>query len=103
MVTPYKLKEGDILPDVNCDIKVSFIKINCKITNRKCLGFETITVPAGTFNCRKISQTTTVKAMGKSEINTSIEWEAEGIGTVRNEVYDKKSNLVSYSELTKIE
>jgi hypothetical protein len=102
IVIPYKLKEGDILPDANCDIKIGFMKINCKITDNKCLGFETITVPAGTFNCRKISQTTTVKAMGMNETNTTIQWEAEGVGTVKAEIYDKKGKLNSYSELTEI-
>ncbi|MFT5601136.1 MAG: hypothetical protein ACI9N1_001375 [Flavobacteriales bacterium] len=81
-------------------IKVSSMEIN--IIDRKVAGIETITTPAGTFECFKITQTSKFK-MGFMKFETSsITYFAKNVGIVKTENYDKKGKLDSYQELTKI-
>lgn len=107
LVLPSKLEPGQMLPDASTTIKagsggVNIINMTVNITNRKVLGREEITTPAGIFNCYKISQDTDVKMM-IAKTMTSIDYYAEGVGVVRSETYDKKGNLEGYMELTKFE
>ncbi len=77
------------------------------VFNRKVVGKETISTPAGSFECYKISYDTKIvtKIMGmKKEFNTSsIEWLSEGAGLVKVENYDKKGKLEGYMELTALQ
>lgn len=104
---PRKLEVGKALPDASTNIKagtggINIVNMTVNITDRKVIGQETITTPAGTFDCYKLTQTTDVKMMlGKSF--TSIEYYAEGVGVVRSETYDKKGELEGYMVLTKFE
>lgn len=73
---------------------------------RKIESKESVTVPAGTFQCYKISvEIETVMEMmgmkmpgGKS---LHIEYFSTGLGTVRSEVFDKSGKLIRYSVLSK--
>lgn len=104
---PKDLKAGQQLPDASTNIKagangINIVNMTVNITGRKVVGQETITTPAGTFKCYKLTQTTEVKMMlGKTF--SSVEYYAEGIGLVRSETYDKKGGLEGYMELTRIE
>ncbi len=60
---------------------------------------ESVTTPAGTFDCYKIESETSSKAMLKTTKVKSISWIAEGIGTVKSETYDGKDKLLSAMEL----
>jgi hypothetical protein len=76
--------------------------LNVNITDRKVEGKETITTPAGTFTCWKISSKSSLQVkMGiNMNLNFSIvEWMAEKVGLVKSEMYDKKGALSSYSLL----
>ena len=107
LAIPQKLETGQELPDASTNIKagsggINIINMTVNITGRKVIGQETITTPAGTYNCYKLTQTTDVKMMlGKSF--TSIEYYAEKVGLVRSETYDKKGDLEGYMVLTKFE
>lgn len=74
------------------------------ITDRKVLAKESITTPAGTFDCFKVSSKTTsaTKMMGMTRTveSSSIEWISKEVGMVRVESYDKKDKLSMYTELT---
>ena len=70
------------------------------ITNRKVEGKESVTTPAGTFDCFKITYDIETKFGVKIERN-AIEWIAKNVGTVRSESY-KGDKLEGYTELTKL-
>ncbi len=61
IVFPINITEGQSLPDASYSFTVSKgdkeMKIKSTIKNRKVEGRESVTTPAGTFNCYKISAT----------------------------------------------
>jgi hypothetical protein len=60
---------------------------------------ESVTTPAGTFDCYKIDSETSTKAMLQTVKAKTTSWIAEGIGTVKAETYDAKGKLQSTMEL----
>jgi arginine deiminase len=80
---------------------MGFIKMDTvmKMTDGKCLAIENVTVPAGTFKCHKITQTTTTSTMGVNDVTRTIYWYAPAIGAVKTEIYDNKDKLSSSSVL----
>lgn len=105
MEIPSNLTVGQTLPDAW--IKM-FIQVEgmppmagqtIMITNRTVEGFESITTPAGTFECVKISWDTEMKMMFAVKSKT-IAWYSLGVGTVKSETYDKKGKLEGTSILT---
>lgn len=104
LTIPKELKAGQKLPGASTHIKagangVNIVNMTVNITDRKVVGQETITTPAGTFECYKLTQTTEVKMMlGKTF--SSVEYYAEGVGIVRSETYDNNGNLDGYMVLT---
>lgn len=73
------------------------------ITDRKVVGKESITTPAGTFECYKISSNSTFKTKMGITITITyavIEWVAPKVALVKSESY-KKDKLQSYTILTK--
>ncbi len=108
---PASLSVGDALPDGSVSMKVKMgggdmnltdIKIN--IINRKVAGKESITTPAGTFDCYKITydmeSEMKMMGMGKKRLFSNTEWIAEDIGVVKTATYDEKGKLQTYSLLT---
>jgi len=111
---PASLKVGQQLPDANTQMRmkmgegdVTMSEIAIHVINRTVNTKESISTPAGTFECYKISYDTDIdtKVMGISRKTTfsSAEWIAEGVGVVKTETYDKKGELNSYSVLTSIQ
>lgn len=102
---PKELEVGQTLKDanMNMDINMSGIKMNMSINmiNRTVDSKESITTPAGTYDCFVLSYNSEMK-MGVTHSFAFKEWIAEGIGLVKNETYDKKGKLMAYSELTKL-
>lgn len=99
---PNNLAVGQTLPDAQMimNISMSGIKMNMElsITNRKVIGKESVTTPAGTFNCFVITSDMTTK-MGVSQTSNSKQWIAEGVGMVKQEDY-QKGKVSSTSLLT---
>lgn len=107
MTFPNDLSVGQELKDCSMTMEVSAsgIKVmssTTKITDRKVLDKLIVTTAAGDFECFKITQTTEVSAGFISREYTSISYISKGVGVVKSESYDKKGNLDSYSELSKI-
>jgi hypothetical protein len=113
--TPSKLQIGQKLPDgemqmVMADKKSGASKfvITLTNTNRTVEGKETVTVPAGTFECFKIKYQSTMQTkmveismnMPKFEFNV-IEYVAPGKGIIKTETYNKNGKLIGYSVLSK--
>ncbi|MBT8256319.1 MAG: hypothetical protein KJO23_07250 [Bacteroidia bacterium] len=102
---PNDLSVGDNLPDAGINIKVDFsgikMNMNTNITNRKVIGKESVTTPAGNFDCYVITQTTEMKmGMGGNRKNNSKHWIAEGVGMVKMEDYNKKGKVMNSGVLT---
>ncbi len=78
------------------------MKITVTITDRRVEGQESVTTPAGIFNCWKISsKSSTLLQMGMN-MNmsfSSVEWITEKTGMVRSESYDKNGRLSGYTVL----
>lgn len=104
LIIPNTLSPGQTLPDGEMHMQasmngMSLMKLNMRVTDRKVEAKESIKTPAGTFDCIKITQTTTIDGFGKNSY-TSTSWFAKGVGVVRTENYDKKGELSSYTVLT---
>lgn len=102
---PNNLTVGQTLPDADLLMNVSMAPINMKMTvriyDRKVEGTETITTPAGTFDCIIISQSSETK-MGMKVSGSSREWYAPEVGMVKQESYNKKGKKIASSLLTKL-
>ncbi len=106
MTMPSNLKAGQVLGNGRVTAKISssginLMTLNTLITNRKVDGFESVTTPAGTFECVKISYDMEVKVMFKVNMKCT-QWYAKNVGAVKTETYDKKGKLESSSMITKI-
>jgi hypothetical protein len=106
MMYPSGLSAGQTLDDASITISagtggVTIMNLTVKIINRKVVGPETVTVPAGTFDCFKITYDMETKMMFK--INTSVaEYINMGAGNVKTETFDKKGKLIGSTVLTEL-
>ena len=101
---PNNLTVGQQLADANVaiNIKTSGININSSVDmiNRKVQRQESITTPAGTFDCYVIYSENNVKASIIKQKFSSRIWLAEGIGMVKQETYNKNGKLTGSTKLT---
>ncbi len=103
IVLPNNLFEGQQLPDAKMLIKVDMgavkMAMGVEMKDRKVEGMETITTPAGTFECYIISYEVKTR-MGLNKTNNAKQWIARGVGMVKQEDYNKKGKVTSSSILT---
>ncbi len=104
---PRNPEPGQTLPDGTLTMKASagglgLMTMTLSVTNREVGDKETVTTPAGTFDCIKISQESEMRAVIKKKFK-STSWYAKGIGMVKTENYDSKGNVESSTVLTKLE
>jgi hypothetical protein len=78
------------------------IRTEISLTDQQCLAIEDVIVPAGTFKCHKVTQTSTATVMRRTIITKTISWYAPNIGTVKSETYDDKNKLQSSIELVQV-
>ncbi|QNJ97966.1 TapB family protein [Constantimarinum furrinae] len=101
---PNDLEVGQSLPDAEINVKMSMSGMNMNmktaIVDRKVIGRESITTPAGTFDCFVLTQTMEIKSIASNMSRTSKQWVAEGVGVVKTEDYNKKGKLDGVSLLT---
>jgi len=103
---PSTLSPGDKLDDVlyTMTLNMGFkIRTEVALTEQSCLAIEDVTVPAGTFKCHKITQTSKATVMRKVVTTKTLSWYAPGIGTVKSESYDDKGKIQSSTVLQAIE
>ncbi len=100
---PNSLSVGQSLPDADLQMKINMAGINMNmnvaITDREVTGQETVTTPAGTFDCYVIRYTVETK-MGMGQRGTALQWIAEGVGMVKQVDYNKRGKVTSKSLLT---
>ncbi len=108
---PSQFDINTVLKDAGVQMKVTnqgmeFAMVDVKLNNRKVVAKETVTVPAGTYVCYKMSYDITMemKTMGfpMTMKMKGIEYLSENAGSVKTEQYDDKGNKMGYSELEKI-
>ncbi|MCM4163549.1 MULTISPECIES: hypothetical protein [unclassified Arenibacter] len=102
---PNDLSVGQDLADANVAMTIKMTGMNMTVKvdqlNRKVEKKESITTPAGTFDCYVLSQENVSETMGVKQIMPSKLWLAEGVGMVRQETYNKKGELSNQMQLTK--
>lgn len=105
---PTSLSAGQSLKDGTMSISTVDSPIpmtmDITVTDRKVVGKESITTPAGTFDCYKITSNLTVKtkmAIGFTLTMSSVEWLAPKVAVVKSESYNKNGKLQGYTILTK--
>jgi hypothetical protein len=92
-----QLEDGSVI--LTIDLGMATITNETKIINRKVEARESVSTPAGTFDCLKISQDVENK-IGFATIKIrTVSWISEDVGTVKSESYDKKDRLTGTTEL----
>ena len=99
---PSNMSPGDTLPDVLASVKAFGLTMKITVTERKVLREETITTPAGKFNCMVIRERKVEKGMGRNRHTIADTWYAKGIGMVRHDTYDTDLKLLTSEVLTAI-
>lgn len=108
LVYPSALSVGQQLPDASIKVDatiegvpaaMSHMSIVMDIKNRKVAAKESVTTPAGTFECYKIEYDVVSKSIATVSTH-ACEWIAINVGTVKSENYDKKGQVESYTLLT---
>jgi archaellum component FlaF (FlaF/FlaG flagellin family) len=102
LVTPNELTVGQSLPENEIDIEVKSsinMTVKFKTFDRKVIGKEKITVPAGTFDCMIVSANSDAKVL-VSKKSTTKSWLAKGVGLVKQETYSKDGKLEKTDFLT---
>jgi hypothetical protein len=100
---PSSMSAGQSLPDASITMgaatgAMTLMRLTINITNRKVVGMESVTVPAGTFDCYKITYDIETK-LGLKSSASAVQWLNKGAGTVKTETYDKKGKLMGCSIL----
>jgi hypothetical protein len=104
---PSELSVGQTLKDGHFELTTSnspmAMNFVFDMVDRKVEGKETITTPAGTFDCYKIGYTTKSKMMITNMEFRNVQYMAEKCGAVKTEMYKSNGNLMGYTLLTKYE
>ena len=104
---PQKLSVGESLPDAILTISdvgksganTTFVILK---TNWKVISKESVTVPAGTFDCFKITYDMSIKT--STERNHKVcEYVSTGVGKIKMETYNEKGKLKSSAVLVELE
>lgn len=102
-VMPARMQPGDILPEAHAVVRAGSLKYTVDITDRSVLRTETITTPAGTFDCIVIRERKVEKGPMINHAKWSENWYSRGIGYVRHDNLDKNMQLEESEILVRIE
>ena len=86
-IIPADMAPGDTLPQVSGKGKVSLISFSYRIWDRKVLRRETISLPAGTFDCVVLQERKLESGPGHNRDVLNHTWYCKGIGMVRHDTY----------------
>ena len=99
---PSNMSKGDILPDVHASVKALGLTMKITVTEREVLRTETISTPAGTFDCVVVRERKVEKGMGRNRHTVADTWYARGIGMVRHDTYSPELELQTSEKLVSI-
>jgi len=105
---PYNPSVGEVLKNGVMVVKVEnnsfpIMTMEVTVTDRTVAGKESVTTPAGTFDCIKITynvESVLGKAIPIKVRGSGAEWYSLGAGIVKSESYDKKGKMIGYTLLT---
>lgn len=105
MEVPIPAKVADEEAFANSAIRASFMgmSVGVKIVKGKYLGYEEIEVPAGKFNCVKLTYTLAYIGQGAEPDKKITSWYAPGVGLVKQVAANKKDKPVGEDVLISIE
>jgi len=86
-VLPADMAPGDTLPQIQGQAKVSLFNVSFRIWDRKVLRRETISLPAGTFDCLVVQERKIESAPGHNRDVLNQTWYYKGLGMVRHDTY----------------
>jgi hypothetical protein len=86
-ILPASMAPGDTLPQVTGKTKVSLLTFTYRIWDRKVLRRETISVPAGTFDCVVLQERKLESGPGHNRDVLNQTWYCKGVGFVRHDTY----------------
>lgn len=94
---------GEVIEPSKLTMDMGPQRMSMAYSNGAVAGFETVKVPAGTFdNCIKITYADRVVMPGNTEKLFATAWYAPGVGLVKEENADKKGKVLKTTELTEI-
>ncbi|MEX0272848.1 MAG: hypothetical protein AB3N16_00545 [Flavobacteriaceae bacterium] len=103
---PNELRVGQELNDAHVNVTINMAGMKMKksvtTTGRKGEKKETISNPAGNFECYVISETNHTETMNMGQAMTNRIWLSEGIGIIKQESYKKNGALLSRMELSSL-
>ena len=99
---PSDMAPGDVLPDVHASVKALGLTMKITVTEREVIRYETISTPAGTFDCAVVRERKVEKGMGRNRHTTADTWYARGIGMVRHDTYSPGLELQTSEVLVSI-
>lgn len=82
---PATLKPGDTLPEIHAAVKWSLVSLTIDYSSRSVLRRETITVPAGTFDCIVVQESKSERAPFHRRDRVTLTWYAPGYGMIRHD------------------
>jgi hypothetical protein len=102
------LEVGQTLKDITYNMKMSMNGMNLMnrsftVKDRKVESKESVSTPAGTFDCFKLTSTFISKGGLGSGTMKTITWYAKNTGMVKSETFSDKGKLMSRQVLSKIE
>ena len=86
-IIPADMEPGDTLPQVTGKTKVSLLTFTYRIWDREVLRRETISLPAGTFDCVVLQERKLESGPGHNRDVLNQTWYCKGIGMVRHDTY----------------
>lgn len=102
-VLPSDMAPGDVLPDASGTVTAGFASLNVCVSDRKVLKTETVTTPAGSFDCIVVREHKVEKGSLRNRVTTALTWYARGVGMVRHDTYDKNMKLETSEFLVRME
>ena len=88
-VLPASIAPGDTLMPFVAYTKVGPLTYKVIVSERKVLRRETISVPAGTFDCIVVSENKSETGPGHNRNVRNLTWYCKGVGFVRHDTYVK--------------
>lgn len=83
------------LPKSTLRLNAGMMTMNANLWNGKIVGQESVTVPAGTYDCIKVSYSMVMSGPNGNNKQNITDWFAPGVGIVKSVETDKKGNVIS--------
>jgi hypothetical protein len=97
MELPNNMRPGQSFNDASVTMNIARgvirARIEISMTDRKCVAIEYVTVPAGTFESHKVTQTTTTTVMGRTSKSRTLTWYTPNLGVVKSRTYNDENEL----------